>query len=136
MKDISNELYEKMNLYDKIIGSCMVNTYSDSKDGRIILSNFNKNSKMHMFEFEVALMVQGIYTDRQIYLDMKLFEYLMFKFKHRKEFKVKKIRHKEATKSNFNIEKMLLFVAEAYGYNKENFSKLYENIYSLYWGKE
>ena len=28
---------------------------------------------------------------------------------------------------------MLLFVAEAYGFNIDNFSDLYKDIYNLYW---
>lgn len=133
MKDIDKELYEKMNLYDKIIGSCMVNTYSTSKDGKIILRDFDKNLDMYMFEFEVAKMVQSIYSDRQIYMDMGLFEYLVFKFKHRKECKLKRIKRKDTDNCELNIEDMLLFVAKAYGFNVDNFSDLYKDIYNLYW---
>lgn len=133
MENIDRELFEKMNLYDKIIGSCMVNTYSTSKDGKIILRDFNKNLDMYMFEFEVAKMVQSMYSDRQIYIDMSIFEYLIFKFKHRKECKLKRIRLKDTDYCELNIEDMLLFVAQAYGYKIENFSELYDDIYRLYW---
>lgn len=124
---------ETLDLYDKIVNACMINTFSLSKDEKIILRDFDKSSDMYMFEFEVAKMVQSIYSDRQIYMDMGLFEYLIFKFKHRKECKLKRIKHKDADLCELNIENMLLFVAEAYGFNIDNFSDLYKDIYNLYW---
>lgn len=135
MKDINKELDEKLDLYDKIVNACMINTFSLSKDEKIILRDFDKNSDMYMFEFEIAKLVR-LYSNRQIYMDMGLLSFLFFKFKHRKECELKRIKHSEAEKRDFIIKDMLLFVAEAYGYNSNNFSELYSDIYNTYWKKE
>ena len=126
------QFLEKMKLYDNICGACMVNTYSESKDGRIILKNFNEKLYTHMFEFEVARILQYIYRDRQIYLNMPFFKYLKFKVKYRK-LKLKWISNKESQISEFDIDEMLKYVATAY---EVDFNTIYKEIYNSYWRKK
>ena len=87
MSDIINkELKEKYDLYDKIISSCMVNFYSFSKDNdKIILRDFFSKSNTYLFAFEVAKLVNAIYPNKQIYIDMPFIQYIFFKIKNRKE---------------------------------------------------
>lgn len=122
---------ETLDLYDKIITSCMVNTYSFSKSGRIVLKNFNQNLKCYMFEFEVAKIVSSIYQDREIYMDLPFFEYLIFKFKNR-QIKLKRLKKNDEANEAFNIEDMLHFVANSYGVE---FS-IFDEIYETYWNRK
>ena len=122
---------ETLDLYDKIITSCMVNTYSFSKSGKIILKDFNQNLKCYMFEFEVAKIVSSIYQDREIYIDLPFFEYLIFKFKNRNT-KLKRMKKNDEANEAFNIEEMLHFVADSYDISFETFDK----IYDIYWNRK
>ena len=122
---------ETLDLYDKIITSCMVNTYSFSKSGKIILKDFNQNLKCYMFEFEVAKIVSSIYQDREIYIDMPFIQYIFFKIKNR-NVKLKYIKKCEEVDNAFNIEDMLDFVADSYGVE---FS-IFDEIYETYWNRK
>ena len=122
---------ETLDLYDKIITSCMVNTYSFSKNGKIILKDFNQNLKCYMFEFEVATIVSSIYQDREIYIDMPFIQYIFFKIKNR-NVKLKYIKKCEEVDNAFNIEDMLDFVADSYGVE---FS-IFDEIYETYWNRK
>ena len=122
---------ETLDLYDKIITSCMVNTYSFSKNGKIILKDFNQNLKCYMFEFEVAKIVSSIYQDREIYIDMPFIQYIFFKIKNRK-VKLKYIKKCEEVDNAFNIEDMLDFVADSYGVEFSIFAEIYET----YWNRK
>ena len=122
---------ETLDLYVKIITSCMVNTYSFSKNGKIILKDFNQNLKCYMFEFEVAKIVSSIYQDREIYIDMPFIQYIFFKIKNR-NVKLKYIKKCEEVDNAFNIEDMLDFVADSYGVE---FS-IFDEIYETYWNRK
>ncbi len=123
------------NYYDQIIGSCMVNTYSLSNEGKIVLKNFNPQSNLHMFEYQVAAIVQSMYQDRQIYLNMPLMQYLKFKWKNRKKIKLKWISSAEIQKLDLEADlltDMLLHVSDAYEENPTIFGM----IYTKYWGEK
>lgn len=127
--DIDKELYDKMNLYDKIVGACMVNIYNASEDGRIIIKEFNPKNEIHLFEYEVAKMISTVYSNRTIYLNMNILKYIIFKVKHRKN-KIKRISNKKA-KDVENFFLRLEFVAKAFDSSLFVFS----DIYNLYWKK-
>ena len=155
MSDIVNkELKERYDLYDKIISSCMVNFYSFSKDNdKIILRDFfsksnkylfginiekNNNNKLVIcnyqnksFAFEVAKLVNAIYPNKQIYIDMPFIQYIFFKIKNRK-VKLKHIKKCEEVDNALNIEDMLDFVADSYGVEFSIFAEIYET----YWNRK
>ena len=63
------------NLYDNIINATVVNMFSFSKDGKIIIMNFNSKDKKHLYLFEVAKNVCFLLNNpkREIYLHNTLF---------------------------------------------------------------
>lgn len=133
MSDIINkELKEKYDLYDKIISSCMVNFYSFSKDNdKIILRDFFSKSNTYLFAFEVAKLVNAIYPNKQIYIDMPFIQYIFFKIRNRK-VKLKYIKKCEEVDNALNIEDMLDFVADSYGVEFSIFAEIYET----YWNRK
>lgn len=127
----SKELKEKLDLYDKIITSCMVNTYSFAKENnKIIMQNFWPRPD-YLFAFQVANLVWVTNPNMTIYMNMPLIKYLIFKIKNRK-IKMRWIRKCKEVDHAMNIEEMLDYVAKAY---KVDYS-IFEDIYDIYWSKK
>ena len=124
----NNAELEQIQLFDKIVSSCMINTFSESKDGVVFLKDFYPENVNHKFMFEVAKITTTLYPPRRIVLDMKLFQYLKFKFKNRK-IKLEWGRKKKFRTKEYSFDNMLEFVRTSYDVKED----IYEKIYNEYW---
>lgn len=116
----------KLKLYDELINKTAINIFTLSKDKNgIYLSNFNPSNKNHRCFLQVARTVSMI-TNKQIYLDMKLFSYLKFKI-----FTKSKDVLKGKIENGINIDEVLSFVSNSLQIDSSIFGKIYEE----YWRK-
>ena len=71
--------------YDAIVGTIMQNVLAESHraDGKIVLWDFQQDQPMDRLYYHVACLISDIYN-QQIYLEMKLFDYLKFKKANKK----------------------------------------------------
>lgn len=116
----------KLKLYDELINKTSINIFTLSKDKNgIYLSNFNPSNKNHRYFLQVARTVSMI-TNKQIYLDMKLFPYLKFKiFTKSKDILRGKIEN------GINIDEVLSFMSDSLQIDNSIFGEIYEK----YWRK-
>ena len=116
----------KLKLYDELINKTSINIFTLSKDKNgIYLSNFNPSNKNHRYFLQVARTVSMI-TNKQIYLDMKLFSYLKFKI-----FTKSKDVLKGKIENGINIDEVLSFMSNSLQIDSSIFGKIYEE----YWRK-
>ena len=116
----------KLKLYDELINKTSINIFTLSKDKNgIYLSNFNPSNKNHRYFLQVARTVSMI-TNKQIYLDMKLFSYLKFKI-----FTKSKDVLKGKIENGINIDEVLSFTSNSLQIDSSIFGKIYEE----YWRK-
>lgn len=116
----------KLKLYDELINKTSINIFTLSKDKNgIYLSNFNPSNKNHRYFLQVARTVSMI-TNKQIYLDMKLFSYLKFKI-----FTKSKDVLKGKIENGINIDEVLSFMSNSLQIDSSIFGKIYEK----YWRK-
>ena len=116
----------KLKLYDELINKTSINIFTLSKDTNgIYLSNFNPSNKNHRYFLQVARTVSMI-TNKQIYLDMKLFSYLKFKI-----FTKSKDILKGKIENGINIDEVLSFMSDSLQIDSSIFGKIYEE----YWRK-
>ncbi len=116
----------KLKLYDELINKTSINIFTLSKDTNgIYLSNFNPSNKNHRYFLQVARTVSMI-TNKQIYLDMKLFSYLKFKI-----FTKSKDVLKGKIENGINIDEVLSFMSDSLQIDNSIFGKIYEE----YWRK-
>ena len=117
----------KLKLYDELINKTSINIFTLSKDKNgIYLSNFNPSNKNHRYFLQVARTVSMI-TNKQIYLDMKLFSYLKFKI-----FTKSKDVLKGKIENSINIDEVLSFMSNSLQIDNSIFGKIYEE----YWRKK
>ena len=128
MEDIKDTDVKTIKLYDDIVNSCMINTFTMSKDGIIILKGFNPEIKLHSFMFEIAKITSTLFPPRQIVLDMPLISYLKFKYKNKK-IKLAWARRRKYKSNEFEFENMLEFVRASYNVAND----IFEEIYNEYW---
>lgn len=66
--------------YDAIVGTIMQNVLAESQraNGKIVLWDFHKDNPTDRLYYYAACLISDIY-DKQIYIEMKLFDYLKFK---------------------------------------------------------
>ena len=116
----------KLKLYDELINKTSINIFTLSKDKNgIYLSNFNPSNKNHRYFLQVARTVSMI-TNKQIYLDMKLFPYLKFKiFTKSKDILRGKIEN------GINIDEVLSFMSDSLQIDNSIFGEIYDK----YWRK-
>jgi len=71
--------------YDAIVGTIMQNVLAESHraDGKIVLWDFQHDQPMDKLYYHAACLISDIYN-KQIYLEMKLFDYLKFKKANKK----------------------------------------------------
>lgn len=130
-------LKAKLDFYDKVIGAYMVNTFTKSKNGYIILDNFDGDDCVHLFAFEVAKMVAAIHQNRRIYLDMNPLKFLWFKFKNRKDSKVRWISKRDVkVLQETPMMEMLEFTGAGFEHGKNECKNLFANIYNTYWNRK
>lgn len=116
----------KLKLYDELINKTSINIFTLSKDKNgIYLSNFNPSNKNHRYFLQVARTVSMI-TNKQIYLDMKLFPYLKFKI-----FTKSKDILKGKIENGINIDEVLSFMSDSLQIDNSIFGEIYEK----YWRK-
>ena len=116
----------KLKLYDELINKTSINIFTLSKDKNgIYLSNFNPSNKNHRYFLQVARTVSMI-TNKQIYLDMKLFPYLKFKI-----FTKSKDILKGKIENGINIDEVLSFMSDSLHIDNSIFGEIYDK----YWRK-
>lgn len=110
--------------YDRIIDSCLTNISQLSKDSHyIILKNFDRKNKNHLFFFELAKIHRILYNT-SIKINCSLFDYLIMKIKYRKfDFSRSK------TNYGLDIDEILEFVRIGY----EQPIKIFKDIYECYY---
>ena len=127
MNDIND-----MILYDKIVNATTINVFSFSKNGKIIISPFNKNNIRDKFLFEIAKNVYTLFrnSNREIYLDMKLIPYLLFKIKNRK-YKFHRYTKNLDITNNEIINPLLLldYVCKEFGVTNNIIIDIYNKYY-------
>ena len=77
--------FETNKTYDQIVATIMQNVLAESNraNGKIVLWDFHPVNAVDRLYYHVACIVADIYN-KDVYLEMKLFEYLKFRFKNRK----------------------------------------------------
>lgn len=116
----------KLKLYDELINKTSINIFTLSKDKNgIYLSNFNPSNKNHRYFLQVARTISMI-TNKQIYLDMKLFPYLKFKI-----FTKSKDILKGKIENGINIDEVLSFMSDSLQIDNSIFGEIYDK----YWRK-
>ena len=116
----------KLKLYDELINKTSINIFTLSKDTNgIYLSNFNPSNKNHRYFLQVARTVSMI-TNKQIYLDMKLFPYLKFKI-----FTKSKDVLRGKIENGINIDEVLSFMSDSLQIDNSIFGEIYDK----YWRK-
>lgn len=116
----------KLKLYDELINKTSINIFTLSKDKNgIYLSNFNPSNKNHRYFLQVARTVSMI-TNKQIYLDMKLFPYLKFKI-----FTKSKDVLRGKIENGINIDEVLSFMSDSLQIDNSIFGEIYDK----YWRK-
>ena len=116
----------KLKLYDELINKTSINIFTLSKDKNgIYLSNFNPSNKNHRYFLQVARTISMI-TNKQIYLDMKLFPYLKFKI-----FTKSKDVLRGRIENGINIDEVLSFMSDSLQIDNSIFGEIYDK----YWRK-
>ena len=116
----------ELKLYDELINKTSINIFTLSKDKNgIYLSNFNPSNKNHRYFLQVVRTVNMI-TNKQIYLDMKLFPYLKFKI-----FTKSKDVLRGKIENGINIDEVLSFMSDSLQIDNSIFGEIYEK----YWRK-
>lgn len=78
---------EQYNDFDLILSSGIYYLQSISKgNDSLTILNFNTKSEYDLVLYELATLYCSI-TNKQLYLEMPLFKYLWFKYKHKTSFK-------------------------------------------------
>lgn len=82
-------MYENIT-YDQIVSTIMQNVLAESNraNGKIVLWDFHPVNAIDRLYYHVACVVSDIYG-KDIYLEMKLFDYLKFRFKNKKRKNLK-----------------------------------------------
>lgn len=131
MEDIkmisAEELFDK---YDEIINITMVNLYTLTKEkGEIIISDFDRNNRDHLFVIRVALMAKDIYGF-PLKMRSSFWNWIVLNWKMRKLSRI--IPRDNQTLPVVNVEKLLEFmyppIKEYMGKNFE-FKHIYNQFY-------
>ena len=118
------ELY---NLYDKVVSATYANIFSLSKND-IVFKNYYYKNKSHRFFLEVATMVAYM-TNKEIYLNIPLWELIKIKFK-KKNKHIHRISKKKLEKLNaIDIIEVGLFESAAFNVEPSIFGEIYEAYY-------
>ena len=126
----TEELFDE---YDKIINITMVNLYTLSKDQKkIIITDFDKKNKDHLFILRVALLAKDIYNF-PLELDVNFWDWLVLNWRMRKLSR-RIPRHKDQ-KPNIYVHNLIEFM---YPPIKENLGETFKfsTIYNQFYGKE
>lgn len=77
---------DKFGLYDEVVRDTIAYFYAASKNSDYIsLYNFNPKDKDHLYLYSVARIVKNLFGKKKIKINLSLFKYLSFLFKHRKD---------------------------------------------------
>ena len=124
---------ELFNKYDEIINITMVNLYTLSKEkGEIIISDFDRKNKDHLFVIRVALMAKDIYGF-PLKMRCSFWNWIILNWKKRKLSRF--IPRDNQTLPVVNIKNLLEFMYPPIKeYMGENFE--FAHIYNAFYGKE
>ena len=134
MEDIkmisAEELFDK---YDEIINITMVNLYTLTKEkGEIIVSDFDRKNRDHLFVIRVALMAKDIYGF-PLKMRCGFWDWIALNWKMRKLSRF--IPRDNQTLPVVNVEKLLEFMYPPIKeYMGENFK--FEHIFNQFYGKD
>ena len=134
MEDIkmisAEELFDK---YDEIINITMVNLYTLTKDkGEIIISDFDRKNKDHLFVIRVALMAKDIYGF-PLKISCGFWDWIVLNWKMCKLSRF--IPRDNQTLPVVNVKKLLEFMYPPIKeYMGENFK--FEHIFNQFYGKD
>lgn len=115
--------------YDGLISLTMYNITALSDDRRIVLENFDRKNKEHLYFLRVALMARDIYN-MPLSIKTSWLNIFLLNWKIRKNFN--KIPHAKKSEKGINVQEVLDFMRED-GKQRigENFS--FTNIYDNYY---
>lgn len=126
----TEELFDE---YDKIINITMVNLYTLSKDQKkIVVSDFDRKSKDHLFILRVALLAKDIYNF-PLELDVNFWDWLILNWRMRKLSR--RIPRHKGQMPNVNVRNLIEFM---YPPIRENLGETFKfsTIYNQFYGKE
>lgn len=124
---MSSNYTEELKLFDLLTEQCLFNlyNYSAKNNNTIILNDFNKKDKKHLFILEVSLILQT-FLPSKIYLNFKnKFEFYLFKIMN-KRFR-KNIYYTNSIEG-FDTEKVLNFILKK---NKIKEKQIWDKIYDI-----
>lgn len=121
---------ELFNQYDEIINITMANIYTLSKDsGNIVISNFDRKNKDHLFILRVALLAKDIYGF-PLKLKTGFWNWLILNWKMRKLSR--RIPRESKNVSSINTSALIDFMySPIKGYMGEDFK--FEDIYNQFY---
>lgn len=121
---------ELFNRYDEIINITMVNLYTLCKEDRtIVISNFNRKNKDHLFVLRVALMAKDIYNF-PLELKCDFWNWLILNWKMRKLSR--RIPRHTKQSNSVNVSQLLEFMyPPVREYMGEDFK--FEHIYKQFY---
>lgn len=118
---------DKDKLYNDLSNVVLINLFSLSKDNfKIVLKNFNRKDKNHLYMFEMAKICRNIFA-REVYLDCGFFDFLFLKKKGDKVYRIKK---KDIT-NEIDIQDFLFHISKA----NEIDDGVWSDIYDEWWNK-
>lgn len=119
--------------YDKIVGTIMQNILAESNiaGGKIVLWDFQPDNAMDRLYYHVACIISDIY-DKQIYLEMKLWDYLKFWKANRKRRNLNWVWRKHTNlpeESKTSVYILMEFVRDYYQIPVEIFDEINKEYY-------
>ena len=119
--------------YDKIVGTIMQNILAESNiaGGKIVLWDFQPDNAMDRLYYHVACIISDIYN-KQIYLEMKLWDYLKFWKANRKRRNLNWVWRKHTNlpeESKTSVYILMEFVREYYQVPVEIFDEINKEYY-------
>ena len=113
-------------ILNEMVYAAMTNIYSLSKDGKIVLSDFEHWYEPHKAFFVMAHYVANLY-DRKLYVNVKWFDYLRLK-KEFKGFAFKKARKKYG--EGISVPHEIIHLVNAFGVDNNMFDKIWYEFYA------
>ena len=119
--------------YDQIVGTIMQNIIAETNraNGKVVLWDFQPKSATDRLYYYVACIVADLY-DKQIYLEMGLFDYLKFKKANKRRKNIHWVWRKftllpEEAKTSVYI--IMSYISEYYSISMDIFDKINKEYY-------
>jgi hypothetical protein len=125
---------ETIKEYDDIMRLIMQNVINQASytNGDIVLWDFDSDSIIDLLYFEAACMTADLF-EKQIYINLPLFKYLILKWKHRKRKNLHHLSRKRADsldcEGKTSVFIIMDFIREYLKINGSKFTDIYNEYY-------